>query len=72
MYTVYDFLEKIGKYEEFDITLKSGNVKVTKDNKFKLVDYFNDAEDRNEVLDCLEYKVISVDFELDNIICSAD
>lgn len=70
--TVYDFLEKMGKYEEFDITLKSGNVKVTKDNKFKLEDYFYDEEDRKEVLDTLEYRVVSVDFELNNIICSAD
>lgn len=70
--TVYDFLEKIGKYEEFDITIKGSNVKVTKEKKFQLVDYFNDCEDRENVLDCLEYKVISVDFELNNIVCSAD
>lgn len=70
--TVYDFLEKIGKYEEFDITLKSGNVKITEEKKFQLADYFNDREDRKNVLDSLEYKVVSVDFELNNIICSAD
>ena len=57
--TVYDFMAKMGEYEEFEIVV--GVIDVTAGEKTCLHDVKVQTEDRKEVLDALERPLEHVD-----------
>ena len=65
--TLYDFLEKFGKRELFDIAL-NGKI-ITPDEKFCLNYVLTQIEERQHVIDALECEVVTIDMQRDIIYC---
>lgn len=63
--TVYEFMQKMGKYDKWNI--REHNTDITKDEPIS----FNDVkyEERENVLDALEYQVLTVDMAEGTIYC---
>ena len=63
--TVYEFLQKMGNYDKWNI--REHNTDITKDEPV----CFNDIkyDERENVLDALEYQVLTVDMAEGTIYC---
>lgn len=51
--TVYDFMEKMGRYEKFRIAVDGVEV-TSEDEPTTLADFLNGFEERQQVIDALE------------------
>ena len=63
--TVYEFMQKMGNYDKWNI--REHKTDITKDEPIS----FNDVkyEERKNVLDALEYQVLTVDMAEGTIYC---
>lgn len=68
--TVFDFMLKMGKYENFNISI--GSEDITKDKPVAASEVYSGEEDRESVLDSLELKAVSYDFDANRIIAEAN
>lgn len=68
--TVFDFMLKMGKYENFNISI--GDEDVTKSKPVAASEVYSGEEDREAVLDSLELKAVLYDFDANTIIAEAN
>ena len=65
--TVYEFMQKMGNYDKWNI--REHKTDITKDEPINLHDIKLNYEERENVLNALEYQVLTVDMADGTIYC---